>query len=216
VSAPQHPRPGDPGHPADGGGPGAPEQDWDAVPPGAPQSVAWGRPAPWGQPPYGGQPAYGVPAVGGGTYLQPPQYGPPGSPPPWPQYPAPPYPAPARPRTGLLWGLVAALAATVLVLTAVLFAGGGDSGDSGTAALPLPERPEPVAAPSPTLAYTGLGDDPVLDHLAKQCSDGQMNPCDDLFDESFPGSDYEDFADTCAGRRPPGEDTYCADVFYDA
>ena len=198
----QQPRPGEPGHPTDGGQPGDRHQDWDAAPP-------WSGATPWGQP------QYGVPAAGGGGYPQPPQYGPPPhtppthTPPPWSPYPAGP---PPRPRTGLLWGLVAALTALVVVLATVLIVGSGSGPGTG----PLPSRPDPVPAPAATLAPTGLGDDAALDRLAQQCSDGQMNPCDDLYDESFPGSDYEAYGDTCAGRRPPGQDTYCGDVFYDS
>ena len=181
--APSHPgEPSAPGHQ-----PSGPGQEWDAAPP----------PPGYGTSPYG-PPAYGPPGYG-----PPQQYGPP----PWPHL------APARPardRTGLLWGLVAALATLSLVLGVLLAVGGGPDPQ------PVSSRPVPEPAPAATLAPTGLGDDPALDRLAQQCADGQMNPCDDLYDESFPGSGYEAFADTCAGRRTAGEDTYCADVFYDA
>ncbi|MCZ2830310.1 hypothetical protein O2W14_15850 [Modestobacter sp. VKM Ac-2986] len=167
-------------------------------PPAAPQHA--GEPGnPGEQPPYG-QPPYGPPAWGPPQYA--PQYGPPQS---WPPYPAPP-----PNRTGLLWGLVAALATVVLVLTVLLVVRPA----SGPGPLSLP--PVPVPAPAATLPPTGLGADADLDRLAQQCSDGQMNPCDDLYQESFPGSDYEAYGDTCAGRRTAGEDTSCADVFYDS
>lgn len=184
MTGPAQP-PSGPRHPGEPGQP-PPVQEWDAAPP----------------PPHGGSP-YGRPAYGPPGYGPPPQYGPP----PWPQYvPGP----PPRNRTGLLWGLVAALAALCLVLAVLLAV------DAGPDPQPVSSRPVPVPAPAATLAPTGLGDDPALDRLAQQCADGQMNPCDDLYDESFPGSGYEAFADTCAGRRGAGEDTYCADVFYDA
>ncbi|QXG75086.1 hypothetical protein KUM42_14715 [Modestobacter sp. L9-4] len=196
------PHTGEPGHPADSGQPGAPQQDWDAAPPWS------GPPAPWGPP------GYGPPAAGG--YLQPPPYGPPGpTPPPWSPYPGGP---PPRSRTGPLWTLVGVLTAAVVVLATLLIVGSGSGSGSGAGpdTGPLASRPDPVPAPAATLAPTGLGDDAALDRLAQQCSDGQMNPCDDLYDESFPGSDYEAYADTCAGRRPPGQDTYCGDDFYDS
>ena len=150
---------------------------------------------PYAQPSYG-QPPYGQPAWG------PPQYGPPQ---PWPPHAAPP-----PDRTGVLWCLVAALATVVLVLTVLLLV--RPAADPG----PVSAPPVPVPAPAATLAPTGLGADTDLDRLAQQCSDGQMSPCDDLYEESLPGSDYETYADTCAGRRTAGEDTSCADVFYDS
>jgi len=186
-----HQHPGEPGHP---GQPAAPDQSWDAAPPP-------GQP-PYGQPPYG-QPAYPQPA-----YPQPAygslQHGP------QPWQPWPPYAVPPPNRTGLLWGLVAALATIALVLTVLLVVRPGPDLEA------MSGRPVPVPAPAATLAPTGLGADADLDRLAQQCSDGQMNPCDDLYDESFPGSGYEAYGDTCAGRRTAGEDTYCADVFYDS
>ncbi|GAB4081365.1 hypothetical protein GCU67_12300 [Modestobacter muralis] len=109
----------------------------------------------------------------------------------------------------MLWCLVAVLAAVVLVLTVLLVVRPA----SGPG--PFSAPPVPVPAPAATLAPTGLGEDTDLDRLAQQCSDGQMNPCDDLYLESFPGSDYEAYGDTCAGRRTAGEETFCADVFYD-
>jgi hypothetical protein len=182
--------------------PAAPDHGWDAVPP------------PSGWSPYGvRQP--GEPGHDGGGYGQhpyPPQYGQPQYPP--PQYGPPPYGPyaglPPKNRTGLLWCLVAGLATLCLVLTVLLVVRPGPDQQ------PLSAPPDPVAAPAATLAPTGLGEDPDLDRLAQQCADGQMNPCDDLYYESSPGSDYEDFADTCAGRRPADEDTYCSDVFYDS
>jgi hypothetical protein len=40
-----------------------------------------------------------------------------------------------------------------------------------------------------------------------------MQSCDDLFDQSDAGSDYETYGDTCAGRQPPGTFIYCTDTF---
>jgi hypothetical protein len=45
-----------------------------------------------------------------------------------------------------------------------------------------------------------LGPDPVLDAYAADCFEGEMQACDDLFYESPPMSDYEQYAVTCGGR----------------
>jgi len=69
------------------------------------------------------------------------------------------------------------------------------------------------ALPDPTGTPDGLGDDAVLDVLAQACYAGDMQSCDDLFDQSDAGSDYETYGDTCAGRQPPGTFIYCTDTF---
>ncbi len=45
-----------------------------------------------------------------------------------------------------------------------------------------------------------LGPDPVLDGYAQECFDGDLQSCDDLFTESPPLSDYEEYALSCGGR----------------
>lgn len=51
------------------------------------------------------------------------------------------------------------------------------------------------------------GDDPALDRLWDACEDGDMLACDELYEESPWGSQYEEFADTCGGRTEGG--TWC-------
>ena len=48
----------------------------------------------------------------------------------------------------------------------------------------------------------GLGDDQVLNDFAQSCYDGDMQACDDLYDESDVDSPYEAYGLTCAGRQP--------------
>ena len=67
--------------------------------------------------------------------------------------------------------------------------GGGGSGDV----------PEPGSPPD------GLGDDPVLDALAQDCFDGDLQACDDLFLDSPVDSDYETYGNTCGDRVPEDE-----------
>ncbi|MBA3606648.1 MAG: hypothetical protein H0W46_11895, partial [Acidimicrobiia bacterium] len=71
----------------------------------------------------------------------------------------------------------------------------------------------PGATPEPTEDPDGLGDDPTFNALAQDCYDGDMNACDELYNESPLGSDYEAYADTCAGRQPANTDVYCVDAF---
>ena len=143
---------------------------------------------PWTQPPYG-QPAWGQ------------QYG-------SPQYGSHPYGAPAGPprrisRTVLGWSIAGVLVLAALIIGAVLAA------DAAT-----PETT--VAVPAPTWLPTGLGDEPALDELAEQCHAGAMTACDDLYFEAEIDSEYEEYGDTCAGRRSGGAWAMCADVFTDA
>ncbi len=45
-----------------------------------------------------------------------------------------------------------------------------------------------------------VGDDPALDRLWQACEDGSGAACDELFDRSPVGSDYEAFGLSCGGR----------------
>jgi hypothetical protein len=57
-----------------------------------------------------------------------------------------------------------------------------------------PVEQHPATAPGP------LGPDPVLDAYADRCFAGELKACDDLYYESPPMSDYEEYAVTCGGR----------------
>ena len=68
-----------------------------------------------------------------------------------------------------------------------------------------PEGSSSDAGPVPV----GAGDDEFdgyLDDLAHRCADGDLSSCDDLYDESDLGGDYEDYGSTCGGRS--GTDYY--------
>ena len=54
------------------------------------------------------------------------------------------------------------------------------------------------------------GDDATLDALYDQCAAGSGQACDDLFNRSPVGSDYEAFAITCGGRTT---ERSCAAVY---
>ncbi|HVN51940.1 MAG TPA: hypothetical protein VMT43_10930, partial [Acidimicrobiales bacterium] len=55
------------------------------------------------------------------------------------------------------------------------------------------------------------GQDPVLDALWARCAAGDGAACDELFDQSPIGSEYERFALTCGGRTPQ---MACATVYH--
>ncbi|WP_369136769.1 hypothetical protein [Modestobacter versicolor] len=165
----------------------------DGTDPGAADGLPPG-PSPLGQqywtpqygPPHPGQPPYGQQAYG-------------------PQYWTPPSTAPPpgrSDRTVLLWFLGVAVALVAVVVGVLLVA---------EDASPDAVVPAPVAVREPA----GLGEDPGLDRLAQECHDGRMRACDDLYTDSPVGSDYEDYGDTCAGRRGGGAWSFCADVFSD-
>jgi hypothetical protein len=67
------------------------------------------------------------------------------------------------------------------------------------------ERSEPVPPGD-------LGPDPVLDGYAQECFDGDLQSCDDLFTESPPLSDYEEYALSCGGRVKAWSVPLCTDL----
>lgn len=88
------------------------------------------------------------------------------------------------------------------------FYGGGVTegyyGGSGGVLGPV-EQSEPVPPGE-------LGPDPVLDGYAQGCFDGDLQSCDDLFVESPPLSQYEEYATTCGGRVKAWTVPYCTDL----
>ena len=79
---------------------------------------------------------------------------------------------------------------------------------------PTDRRADPATAcPPATQEPDGLGSDPTMDAFADACYAGDMQACDDLYDESPFGSAYEAYGDTCAGRQPAGSGQYCVDAF---
>ena len=69
--------------------------------------------------------------------------------------------------------------------------------------------PVEQSAPVPPGA---LGPDPVLDAYAQQCFDGDLQSCDDLYVESPPLSDHEDYGTTCGGRVKAWTVPFCTEL----
>jgi len=117
--------------------------------------------------------------------------------------------------------VIALVVVGVVVLAAVgvalfLFLDRGDVHPAGVSPAPTTASrtaSDAGALPDPTGTPEGLGNDSHLDGLATACYIGDMQACDDLFDESEAGSDYETYGDSCAGRQPPGTLAYCTETF---
>jgi hypothetical protein len=62
-------------------------------------------------------------------------------------------------------------------------------------------------------AANAYGDDPQLDALYDDCAAGDATACDDLYVQSTPGSEYEQFAGTCGDRFEYSDTEYCEGRF---
>ena len=79
--------------------------------------------------------------------------------------------------------------------------------ESGWPAMPSLD-PEDVEAPVAAVP----GPDPVLNSYAQGCFEGDYQSCDNLYYESPPLSDYEEYGATCAGRIKPGSVMTCTEL----
>jgi hypothetical protein len=86
--------------------------------------------------------------------------------------------------------------------------GAASGGAVSTGGASAPPRRDPTDP-------TGLGTEPALDKLARQCHQGVMTACDDLFLQADPDSDYETYGVTCGGRQSSQTGAYCTDAFPD-
>lgn len=96
---------------------------------------------------------------------------------------------------GLAFGLVATVVWTAVVTASVM------------ASVEISEAFEDVMETS----QSTYGDDPYLDGLWDACDQGDMVACDDLFNESPLGSDYESFGESCGELGLPEDQVWCAD-----
>jgi hypothetical protein len=129
----------------------------------------------------------------------------------WPAPPVPPSAVPpvgppaAGSNKGLLFG-GGILAAVVVAVVAFLLLGGDDDKADLDA-----KNTTDFSITADTIGDGGYGSDADLDALYDQCEAGDYQACDDLFDASPSGSEYEDFADTCGDRNAPGG--HCVDMY---
>lgn len=190
------------------------------------------QPGQYGQ--YGQQPGpYGPPGQYS-QYGQPPYGQPPYGQAPYGQYagysPVPPPAGPGRNRGGMIALIVGGVVVVAAIVVAVILGLNKDNNTptaSSTASAPtatpsasdsLPgESPLPTAAggsvPPAKVPPTGLGTDQILNRFAQDCYSGNMDSCDLLYLAADKGSPYEKYGDTCAGRRPEGQDPLCSESF---
>jgi serine/threonine protein kinase len=210
-----------PGPPGSGAPPPGVVTGQPPGPPGSsspPPGVVTGQPT--------GPPIAGAPPPPGGVAGQPP--GPPGSPAGTPPPPGvitghAPGPPPSPSSKKALWIGLAALAAVLLLLIVafVVFAGGGDDGDekADDSTTTTEEETTTTTEEETTTTAEGslgttdipfaTGDDPALDELAVDCSEGDMEACDDLYVQSPVDTNYEDYGNSCGGRLPDGAAGSC-------
>ena len=63
-----------------------------------------------------------------------------------------------------------------------------------------------------TLTGDSYGDNAALDALWDACTAEDWQACDDLYDQSDIGSEYEAYGDTCGNKYEAGTMDYCVDV----
>jgi hypothetical protein len=123
--------------------------------------------------------------------------------------------------------VVAGVAVLLLAvgITAVLLTRGDGGSDDGQSGRPSPferrverahgeDDPDDIEVPDPERPVD-LGDDPLLDRLADECFDGDISSCDDLYRESFLGSEYEKYGATCGERTRRGQGGGCTALYPD-
>lgn len=182
------------------------------------------QPGPYGQQP--GQYAhYGQPPYGQGPYGQyggPVGYG-----------PVPPPAGPGKNRGSMIALIVGGVVLVAGIVVAVILGLTKDNTPtaSGAATATAPSATDSFPAdpssdlPFPTAAGgtvppakeppTGLGSDQILNRFAQDCYSGNMDSCDLLYLAADADTPYEKYGDTCAGRRPEGQDPLCSEEFPD-
>jgi hypothetical protein len=61
--------------------------------------------------------------------------------------------------------------------------------------------------------FGDYGSNERFDQLWDRCADEDWAACDELFNDSPIGSEYEDFGDTCGNRQAGGTGVYCVESF---
>ena len=91
---------------------------------------------------------------------------------------------------------------------------GEAAGTDAYSAAPIPSPPAhtmfSLSALHAQVTIDNLDKTNVLYPVALECDLNHGAPCDTLYDEAAPGSDFEKFADTCGGKQPTGSGDQCA------
>jgi hypothetical protein len=114
-------------------------------------------------------------------------------------------------------GLIIAIVAVIaLIGGGIFFLTSGDDDDTSAEGGATTEQggdgSGDLEAGPPTQPPTGS---PEFDDLAQSCYEGDMRSCDQLFNETPVGSDYEAYGDTCGGRWPISARPSCTQVITD-
>lgn len=86
--------------------------------------------------------------------------------------------------------------------------GGSDSTDGGT---DDSDSGDTTNTTDSNAAEGSYGSDPTLDALWDSCEDGDYAACDQLYQDSPGGSEYEEFGDTCGDRNEPSG--FCVSIY---
>lgn len=91
---------------------------------------------------------------------------------------------------------------------------GEAAGSDAYSAAPIPTPPAhttfSLSALHNQVSIDELDPDNLLYPTARLCDLTHAAPCDTLYDQAEPGSDFEEFGDTCGGTQPPGSGDQCA------
>ncbi len=93
---------------------------------------------------------------------------------------------------------------------------GEAAGTDAYSAAPIPSPPAhttfSLSALQGQVAVTDLDPTNSLYPTALSCSYGDGSACDTVYDNAEPGSDYEEFGDTCGNTQPAGSGDQCAQL----
>ena len=93
---------------------------------------------------------------------------------------------------------------------------GEAAGTDAYSAAPIPSPPAhttfSLSALHDQVTIGDLDTTNLLYPIARQCDLTHGSACDTLYDQSEPGSNFEEFADTCGNTQPTGSGDQCADL----
>ncbi len=93
---------------------------------------------------------------------------------------------------------------------------GEAAGTDAYSAAPIPSPPAhttfSLSALHGEISLTNLDPTNPLYPIALQCNTGSGSACDNVYDNAEPGSDFEQFGDTCGNTQPAGSGDQCAQL----
>lgn len=113
--------------------------------------------------------------------------------------------------TGQAWLILVALGVGCLALQFWRATDDGNSVKPSVTSIAEPDAAS-FAADEGADEPFAYGDDGALDALTDLCGQGDMQACDDLYQQSPEGSEYEYFGATCGLRAEDAPPEFCADT----